>query len=297
MQQQPFPTAPQPAVGGFPAAATQPAAAAAPPMTPSWRGLKSGFGTPVTEFVGTLQKWGVNPNQYGAFVAFDFGQCQILASESPYPYPDVTVEIKYSEAQSSAWGKAGAHFAEALGVDINALNIDNLVGLTLHMYRYDVNYGNDRATGTAMVGKVWRCVSVSQAGAPIQQITGTASEVPVGGIAAPGAPPATVAAAAPIAAAPVIAPTQPAVNSVVAETPAQPVQPAQSPEASLSAEQTALGLLDGKNLADFFAVAIPNEVIRADASVNTAVLSGAFVESQKAAGTITVDADGVHHLA
>jgi hypothetical protein len=265
---QPFPqSAPQPT--DFP---TQGAPQAPSGLIPTWRGLKTGFGTPVREFVGTFNSWQINQARFGTMVQMDFNQCQILASDSPYPYAEVTIEIKYSDQGNSGWGVVGSSLAEAMGVELNALNIDALKGINLHMYRFEKDYGTNQQ-GDQMRGLVWKCINTLQPGESATQITGTTNEITL--------PPVTVA---------------PSTNSTPpASSPSAPTSSQVAPVQN--AEARALELLNGKNLAEFFQVALPDSTIKTDASISTAIMGGQFVESMIAAGRVTVDASGIHQVA
>jgi hypothetical protein len=241
-------------------------------LVPSWRGLKTGFGTPVREFVGTFNHWQINQARFGTMVQMDFSQCQILASDSPYPYAEVTIEIKYSDQGNSGWGVVGTSLAEALGVELNALNIDALKGQTLHMYRYEKDYGTNQQ-GEQMRGWVWKCVTTLQSGENATMLTGTPNEITLSPVVA--TPPSNSASPTP----PPPAPTPPQAT------------------AAQGAEARALELLNGKNLAEFFQVALPDATIKTDPSISTSIMGGQFVESMIAAGRVTVDSSGIHRIA
>lgn len=65
----------------------------------------------------------------------------------------------------------------------------------------------------------------------------------------------------------------------------------------LSPVQVALSLLDGKTAIDFWKAALTNDTIKKDAALGSSILDNTFVESLKAAGKVTVDAAGIHHVA
>ena len=293
MQQQPFtPQAAAPTTAASAFGASPPASGGAQPpggMTPDWRGLKSGFGTPVSEFVGTFNHWQVNQTNFGAQVQMDFVSCQVLASDSPYPRAEVTLEIKYSDSENSGWGVFGMAMARAMGVDINALNLDALRGIVFHMYRYNKDYGINQQTNQQMTGRVWNAVAMIPAGGAFDQITGGPREAefiapPAPVVAQPAVATTTPTAPAPVAQQPVAAP-------VVATAPVVPAAPI-----ATDPTERALEILDGKNAADFFSNALPDEIIRAAPLVSQAIMNMTFVEGMIAAGRVTLDADGIHHV-
>ena len=61
--------------------------------------------------------------------------------------------------------------------------------------------------------------------------------------------------------------------------------------------QRALELLNGRDTAAFFQVAIPDPLIRTDAALVNAILSNAFITAKVAAGEIVKNEDGTHTVA
>ena len=229
-------------------------------LKPTWRGLRrGGTTTPVREFVGRLARWTTNLGQWGTTVDLEFENVQVLATDAPYPYPELTISLKYSDQLNSVWGKFGESAARVLGVDMEYLDIDQLLNQQLHIIRRDdVQFGTNRE-GQPVRGTVWEILEVV---APGQVVTPQTSTQPT----TPSPAPAATTAAAP--------------------TPAT--------QAQVTPEQRALELLNGSDLATFFQKALPDPIIRQDGNLINQILTGAWIEAQKQAGKVKVNEDGTH---
>jgi len=242
-------------------------------LKPTWRGLKQGgsWATPLAEFVGTNapigpnHSWRTEVGQFGPQIVLCFNRLQVIRTDAPYPSSEVELWLKYSEQKNSAWGRLGKSIADALGVELDLLDIEQLNGQQMHMARHDnVDFGfKDRNTGQAATGTVWQLVKLLQPGESVTPI----SQAP------PTVQPALFTEATAIAEpAPVAAPP------------------------TVSPEQQALNLLNGKSLAEFFQFALPDTSIRADQSLMTAIMNNTFVEAKMATGEVTKDEQGVYHV-
>jgi len=221
---------------------------------PTWGGLKSGeFRTPLKEFVGDLKGWEVGSDTFGnVVIQLHFERLQVIRSDTPYPYPEETLAIKYSDRLNSAWGKAGTYFAEVLGMGMDNLDIDYLKGRRWHMLRHDdIQFGKNKTTGEPLLGIVWQAVKLVQPGEVVVGATGPAPAI------------ATSVVAAPV------------------------------PQTAQTAEQRALELLNGRNLADFFQVALADPLVRTDANLINQIINRQFVEAKRASGQIAERDDGV----
>jgi hypothetical protein len=245
-------------------------------LKPTWRGLKQGgsWATPLAEFVGTNaplgsnHSWRTEAGQFGSQIVLCFNRLQVIRTDAPYPNSEVELWLKYSEQKNSAWGRFGQSIADALGVELDLLDIEQLNGQQMHMVRHDnVDFGfKDRNTGQAATGTVWQLVKLLQPGERVTPV----------GQAQDG--------------------TQPALFEGTATLEKPKAAPTVEPS-TVSSEQQALDLLDGKNLAEFFQYALPDTAIRADQSLMTAIMNNTFVEAKLATGEVTKDDQGVYHVA
>ncbi len=265
-------------------------------LKPSWQNLKgSGFASknPVEEMVGQLVSWQLVANNFGGNnIEFNFTQCQILKSYGvPYPYAEWTMSIKFSDSQSSGWGIFGTSVAEALGIDIELLDIDLLKGRWCHILQFEHEFGEDSkaapdpTTGLKpkIKGNVFKLVGLIVAGQQVVSVAGTPAAIV--------SPTPTPAVVAPIAA-PVITPAPVVVDGLA------PVATIAPPPmvTGITPEQQALSLLHGKDTAGFFQVAVPDPLIRTDAALVNSILSNAFITAQIASGMVTKNADGTHSV-
>jgi len=266
-------------------------------MKPSWKGLKgAGGNTPVAEVVGLCSNWGIAPNQFGDnMITLNLSQCQILKSDSPFPYSELPLGIKYSESLNSGWGKFGQSVAEVFQCDIDALDIDLLVGQWLHLLRIDnVNFGTDSKTGQQFLGSVWKLVELVQAGAPVvaihpslvnpQPAAAAIAAVVSGQVANPGVP---IVAPVP----PVIAPPP-----VVAAPMAQASVAAAPATTSQDPTTRALDLLHGSDLATFFQKALPDPVLKADPMLINSIINQTFIAAKITSGEVILNEDGTHSV-
>ena len=149
-------------------------------LKPSWKNLKTGvnYNDPVEEVVGQFLDWRLEPNSFGDNqIIFRLSGCQILASDQPFPYADWEMVVKFSESENSGWGHFGKSAADALGVDIELLDIDLLKGRWTHILRTEKDYGEDKnkpevAPGVParIVGKVYNIVKFINAGEKVTSI-------------------------------------------------------------------------------------------------------------------------------
>ncbi len=236
---------------------------------PSWKNLKEGFEkTPLREFAGTVKSWDEVPSNFGGKnIHLDFIQLQVLATDAPYPYAEETLEVKLSEAVNSGWGILGKSFAVALGIAMDDLDIDLLMGRRFHMLREDNHpFGKDKNTGQGLFGTVWQCIKMLQPG-EVPTPIGVAPVLPL-----PTPTPAAVPTAMPASAAPAI------------PVPLSPV--------ALNAEEQALFLADGKNMSDFFAAALSDQTVKGDADLVNRIINRTFVEGMKEKGRLVENPDG-----
>jgi len=246
--------------------------------------------------VATLRSWGIAPSSFGGSnVQFDFVNLQVIRSDSPYPYAEAIVEIKYSDQVNSGWGRLGKSIANALSTDINYLDVDQLIGQILHWVRHDdVQFGKDKE-GAPIVGSVFEMVAIVQPGQTVtpvgQQAPPVAEAVayaPNTVVAPPPAPPATS-----VAAQPVIVATPPTAEAVVANAAGTTVAAASAVDPKIHA----LTLLHTRNKAQFFQVALPDPIIRSDQALVDAILSDSFIQSRLAEGSITQMPDETYSVA
>lgn len=265
-----------------------------PPAEIKWSGLSTGgaFKIPVVCFIGRLAEMiEDSSSQYGLRIIEKYDQVQILESPVPWPWATVDLSIKYSDRESSGWGHH-VESAKALGLAINATSLAeakaDLVGKVYEMRQTEQSYGEDRQTGQAMKGDVWkfvRIVTPGQAPAPAQYVT-----------PAPAPTPVPVAVAPPTAAAPTPAPVPE--QTVVAPPPATPPS-AEVPGAfdvTLKPDDTssirAKKLLNGKALNEWLGVALIDDKIKADPSFINTIYDQSFIVGLKASNQITQGADG-----
>lgn len=245
-------------------------------MKPSWKNLKgAGGSTPIAEVVGLCDSWEIAPDSYGTNqVAFSLSKCQVLKADSPYPYSDFTLSIKYSDSLNSGWGKFGDSVSKVLNTATDALDIDMLKGQWLHLLRIDgVPYGTDRVTGQPITGTVWNLVEIVQENAAVTAVH-----------------PSLQAGVVPFATPSPVAPVD------VATTPAPAAVAAPASAGSSDPQQRALELLHGKSQADYFPVALSDEILRKDPMLLNSILSNAFIAAKVASGDVTQNTDGTYSV-
>mgnify|MGYP005829468061 CR=1 FL=1 len=262
-------------------------------MKPSWKNLRgTGGATPVAEVVGLCDSWGLAPNQFGDNqITLSLSQCQILKSDSPFPYTDWALSIKYSDSLNSGWGKFGQSVAEVYQVDIDQLDIDLLKGQWLHLLRIDnVNYGTDRNTGQPFLGSAWKLVELVAPGAPVAAIHPS--------LANPQVSAASVVAAVAGAVVPV-----PVITAPITTTPPVPAPtytaPAvvAAPQIAQTPEDRALELLHGSDLATFFQTALPDPVLKGDPMLMNSIINQSFIAAKITSGEVVLNEDGTHTVA
>ena len=236
---------------------------------PTWRGMKdSSYQIPVREFVGLLTRWDTEDSPFGGTnVLFQFGNCQIILTDAPYPHAEVEVPIKYSERKNSAWGSFGQTVADVLGVDVEGLeDPDPLIGKWIHMERFTRDYGINRQTGQQMTGQVWNCKGVSATppgmqNAQVQQVQ-----------------------------------TDPNSAQVVQNPPAQAQQTTTTStgpvDLPLDPRERAEAMLPGKNYTEFVQATMQDTIIQ-NSPIATEIINRTFTAGLESAGRIAVDNAGV----
>ena len=271
-------------------------------LKPSWQGLKGAqdFNNPVEEVVGTIVNWRLEPNHFGDNqVIFTFANCQILKADTPFPYPDWEMSIKFSESEKSGWGMFGVSAAAALGVDIELLDIDLLKQRQVHILRSPYEYGPDKnkpelspGVWPPMVGKVYRIIKFVQPGEPVTSVAPLSTTTV--------APPATVPAPVPVTTPvtmpdPQVAPA-PWTAPTPTPTPTAPIPSTAPAGGEVSSEDHALTLLHGKTMAMFFQVAVPDPIVRLDPNLVNAIMSNTFIVGMVASGRVVMDEGGVYSV-
>ena len=299
-QQAPYgaPPAPQAGIG-------------APPPEVKWDGLETGgaFKCPVVCFTGRLtdivEDYG---SQYGLRLIEKWDQVQILESPVPWPWATLDYSIKYSSKENSAWGHHVTS-AKALGLAEKAPNLAaakaELVGKMYEMRQVAQSYGEDRTTGNAMTGDVWRFIRIIQPGMaqpfPQPQYAQPAvSAAPVQPQPVAGTPPPQPAQTG--VAQPVPSPGAVAPNPTPVQAPNQPVAtPAQgvsagafdpTPSPDDTAQVRAKKLLNGMALNEWLGKALMDDKIKADAAFINTIYDQSFITALKASGQVQQGADG-----
>lgn len=138
-----------------------------PGQIPGFQNLEERGRIPVAEFVGRYVGWALAENQYGQSIVLSFDNVQILASDAPWPYSEVNLQIRYSNSTTSGFGIFGISLAAALGIAREACDLENTKNQFLHIVREDEHYyGINPQTNQAMTGVVWHVVQAVQPGAP-----------------------------------------------------------------------------------------------------------------------------------
>ena len=274
----------------------------APPPEVKWDGLETGgaFKCPVVCFTGRLtdivEDYG---SQYGLRLIEKWDQVQILESPVPWPWATLDYSIKYSSKENSAWGHHVTS-AKALGIATQAPNLAaakaELVGKMFEMRQVQQTYGEDRATGNAMTGDVWKFIRIIQPGM-VQSFPQPQYAQPTAP-ATPVQPQPTQTGAAPAvlstgAVAPNPAPVQAPNQPVVA--PAQGV-PAGAFDCTISPNDTpqvrAKKLLNSMALNEWLGKALMDDKIKADAAFINTIYDQSFITALKASGQVVQGADG-----
>lgn len=258
----------------YPEIPVSPGTATAPESTmiPSWANLESGFAgqTPVFDFVGTFDSWSLDSSgSFGARVVCNFRDCVALQADEPVNNTaPISISIKISKSENSAWGKFGKSTAEKLGASLESFDINTLKNLKMHLYRLRENYGKNQATGQNMVGDVWRVYEIIAANA-------AHSVIPAAVFANQPAKESPVVVAAPVQQPAQVTPLPGVVNS--------------DPNAR------AIELLDNKDEAGFFAAALSDNDIKTNGALVSSIVTRGFQQGLLANGTFTIDAQGVYH--
>ena len=285
-----------------------------PPAEVKWSGLQVGGGkVPVIAFIGRLTDIVEDPRQYGLYLVEKYDQVQILESPVPWPWATIDIPIKYSDRESSGWGHH-VESAKVLGLATQAVNLAQakaeLVGKMYEMRQSEQSYGEDRNTGVAMKGDVWRFVRIAVPGAPqafpqpqyaqpapIQPLPAPApAAVQPQPAVAPAPAPAPMPAPAP---APVALPVADA-TAVPAPAPA-PVVPIPAalpgvinitPAPDDTAAIRAKKLLHGRALNEWLGVALIDDKIKADPAFINTIYDQSFIVGVKASGQVAQGTDG-----
>lgn len=258
-----------------------------PPAEVKWSGLSTGgaFKIPVVAFIGRLTEVLKDASsQYGLRIIEKYDQVQILESPVPWPWATVDLSIKYSDREASGWGYH-VESAKTLGLATQAATLDQamaeLVGKVFEMRQSAQAYGEDKQTGQAMTGDVWKFMRMVQPGQAQSFPQPQYAVPPAQSTPAPGAPaPAPIPSAAPAAPAPVAA---------AAPTPAG-FNPTLDP--SDTASIRAKKLLHGRALNEWLGVALIDDKIKAEPAFINTIYDQSFIVGLKASGQVTQGADG-----
>lgn len=214
---------------------------------PTFKGLQAGgFTTPLRRIRGKLLAYHPYIETFGGsgrsatMISFQFADFEVLESDVPMVNVIPEIKVKYSEKESSAWGKLGDSYAEALGCDRDSVDIDSTIGLVQEWLRSEENWGKNKQTGEDMIGSVWKVVNIGS--------NNDGAILPVKGKVLPTG-------------------------------------------------EVALAMLDGKIERDFWAEALSDPNIKKDAAFCATILDSSFVAGHIATGKVTLDGDGVYHVA
>ena len=278
------PIPPQPPYG---APSMPQAGIGAPPPEVKWDGLETGgaFKCPVVCFTGRLtdivEDYG---SQYGLRLIEKWDQVQILESPVPWPWATLDYSIKYSSKENSAWGHHVAS-AKALGLATKAPNLAaakaELVGKMFEMRQVAQTYGEDRATGNAMTGDVWRFIRIIQPGM-VQSFPQPQYAQPQPVAAAPIQQPQIAVNPAQPQPAPAVIPSQPAPTGT----------PSMAPDPSDTPQIRAKKLLNGKALNEWLGAALIDDKIKADSAFINSIYDQSFIVGLKASGQVVQNPDG-----
>jgi hypothetical protein len=219
---------------------------------------------------------------------------QVIRSDSPFPYPQLVLSIKYSDSENSGWGLFAQSVARALNISLQDVAPMMLVQHQYHLVRHDDHlFFTNRTTGEEARGTYWEMLALVADGAavvpwvsPNSAPAAAAPTQPVAVAPVPVPVPAVVAAPQPIMAPALVAP--------VTAVPAQVATPAVVPTPGKSPTEWALELIHGKDMAAFFQVALPDELIRSDASLLDSIFNQTFVQAKLATGELTQNEDGTY---
>ena len=151
---------------GYGAPGAAPPQSAMPPAEVKWSGLATGgaYKIPVIGFIGRLAEVIKDSSSpHGLRIIEKYDQVQILSCPVPWPLATVEFSIPYKDRENSGWGHHVLS-AKALGLATQAVSLDQalaeLVGKTYEMQQTEQSYGEDRNTGNAMKGDVWRFIRI-----------------------------------------------------------------------------------------------------------------------------------------
>lgn len=261
-----------------------------PPAEIKWSGLAAGgaFKIPVIAFIGrlteVLKDFGSN---YGLRIVEKYDQVQILESPVPWPWATVEFSVKYSDRESSGWGYH-VESAKALGLATQATTLDqamaDLVGKVFEMRQSSQAYGEDKTTGQAMTGDVWRFMRIVQPGQvqsfpqPQYAAPQPVAQPAITGQPAVGIPVAQAVAAAPTPAPAAVPPPVAAFNATLDPADTAPVR--------------AKKLLNARALNEWLGVALIDDKIKADPAFINTIYDQSFIIGLKASNQVTQGADG-----
>ena len=278
-----------------------------PPAEIKWSGLTTGgaFKVPIIAFIGRLTEMLKDfSSQYGLRIVEKYDQVQILESPVPWPWATLDLSIKYSDRESSGWGHH-VESAKALGLAQQAATLDqamaDLIGKIYEMRQSEQGYGEDKNTGQAMKGDVWRFVRIVVPGQvqpfpqpqyatpqPIVQPVVTVQPVTGIPVTQPVNPAQAAAIAAQILAQPIMA-----MAPVVAPA---PVAPAGAFNTTLDPSDTAAvrakKLLHNRALNEWLGVALLDDRIKADPAFINTIYDQSFIVGLKASNQVVQGADG-----
>jgi hypothetical protein len=244
------------------------------------RTLQSGAARlPFTEFVGVFYDIDVENNNYDSSktdVVFRFRNIRVIRvrdGAGPYPYDIADLKIKFSGSERSPFGFLVSSMDREQNIIKSESDLNRHVGLTWRLYAEDYDWGPPSAEGmqTAPDGhvhsEIWKANLLQG-----NEAQATVATTPVIPVASPVVP----------AAAPVAAPTP--VSAITVTAPASSIQ-------------EAYRLINNQVKSTFYQEAMNNPAIRADGMLISAILTDTWLAGEMAAGRITLDTNGVHHVA
>lgn len=138
----------------------------------NWSGITKGGNfrnMPATDFVGRVIRVTTALNNFKSWVArIDFDDVQVFSSTAPWTNKELSLEIKISKNEPSAWSIFGDSLAEVFKVKREQLDPNKLVGNYFHMQQSEVDFGVDRKTGTLTKGRVWKVLGITTSGVPVK---------------------------------------------------------------------------------------------------------------------------------
>lgn len=135
-------------------------------MLKSKRQVGGAYNTPLKKFKGHFDDYDVQPRK-GQFakegqqdVLVNFSKITVLETDSPYPYESAQLIFKFSDSINSGWCVLEDSIASVLGINVDDVNIDLLLGKNVLMEREDGHLFFTDKAGTESKGTVWRVVEV-----------------------------------------------------------------------------------------------------------------------------------------